>query len=169
LPALRQPLINFFARYLLDTNIISNVTKAAPSEPLIEWMSRQPDDDLFISALTAAEIRRGILDLPRGKKRDRLDAWFVGPDGPQSLFSGRVLPFDVQAALVWARLMSEGRTAGRPRSDLDLIIAAVAETNECMIVTDNEKHFPGLKSSIRREHPPAAKCRGSTPAARSSR
>jgi len=132
-------------RYLLDTNIISNVTKPAPSESLIEWMIAQSDDDLFISSLTVAEIRRGILDMPRGKKRDRLDAWFVGPEGPQSLFTGRVLPFDEQAALVWARLMSEGRAAGRPRSDLDMIIAAVAEANECMIVTDNEKHFPGLK------------------------
>ena len=132
-------------RYLLDTNIISNVTKPAPSESLIEWMTGQSDDDLFISSLTVAEIRRGILDLPRGKKRDRLDAWFVGPEGPQSLFPGRVLPFDEQAALVWARLMSERRAAGRPRSDLDMIIAAVAETNECMLVTDNEKHFPGLK------------------------
>jgi predicted nucleic acid-binding protein len=132
-------------RYLLDTNIISNVTKPAPSESLIEWMTGQSDDDLFISSLTVAEIRRGILDMPKGKKRDRLDAWFVGPDGPQSLFASRVLPFDEQAALVWASLMSEGRAAGRPRSDLDMIIAAVAETNECMIVTDNEKHFPGLK------------------------
>lgn len=132
-------------RYLLDTNIISNVTKPAPSESLIEWMTGQSDDDLFISSLTVAEIRRGILDMPRGKKRDRLDAWFVGPEGPQSLFAGRVLPFDEQAALVWARLMSEGRAAGKPRSDLDMIIAAVAEANECMIVTDNEKHFPGLK------------------------
>jgi len=47
--------------------------------------------------------------------------------------------------LVWARLMSEGRAAGKPRSDLDMIVAAVAETNECVIVTDNEKHFSGLE------------------------
>src|SRR5271155_4359146 len=43
-----------------------------------------------------------------------------------------------------ARLMSEGRAAGKPRSDMDMIVAAVAETNECVIVTDNEKHFSGL-------------------------
>jgi predicted nucleic acid-binding protein len=132
-------------RYLLDTNIISNVTKPTPSASLIEWLSGQSDDDLFISSLTVAEIRRGILDLPRGKKRGRLEVWFAGPEGPQSLFAGRVLPFDEQAALIWARLMSEGRAIGRPRSDLDMIIAAIAEANECTIVTDNEKHFPGLK------------------------
>lgn len=132
-------------RYLLDTNILSNVTKPTPSAPLLAWLSSQSDDDLFISALTVAEIRRGILDLPKGAKRSRLDAWFSGPEGPQALFAGRVLPFDERAALEWARLMSEGRATGKPRSDLDMIIAAVAEANDCTIVTDNERHFPGLK------------------------
>jgi toxin FitB len=131
-------------RYLLDTNIISNVTKPDPSELLLEWLSAQADGDLFISSLTVAEIRRGILDKPRGKKRERLEAWFAGPEGPQSLFRGRVLSFDENAALLWARLMSDGRAAGKPRSDLDMIVAAVAEANGCVIATDNEKHFSGL-------------------------
>src|ERR1700730_9956709 len=107
-------------------------------------MGVQSDGDLFISSLTVAEIRRGILDKPRGKKRDRLEAWFAGPEGPQSLFKGRILSFDEKAALVWARLMSEGRTAGKPRSDLDMIVAAIAETNECSILKENQKHFSGL-------------------------
>lgn len=131
-------------RYLLDTNIISNATKPAPSELLIGWMASQPDHDLYISSLTIAEIWRGILEKPRGRKRDQLEAWFAGPEGPQSLFSGRVLPFDEWAALAWARLMSEGRTAGKPRSNFDMIVAAVAEVNDCVLVTDNEKHFPGI-------------------------
>jgi predicted nucleic acid-binding protein len=139
-------------RYLLDTNIISNVTKPDPSESLIEWMAAQSDEDLFIASLTVAEIRRGILDMPKGKKRDKLDAWFFGPEGPQALFNGRVLPFDETSALVWARLMSDGSAAGKPRNDLDMIIAAVAETNECIIVTDNQKDFVGLntKNPLRR-------------------
>jgi predicted nucleic acid-binding protein len=131
-------------RYLLDTNVISEITKPNPSESLLEWMGAQSDGDLFISALTIAEIHRGILDKPKGKERERLEAWFAGPEGPQSLFKGRILPFDEKAALVWGRLMSEGRAAGKPRSDLDMIVAAVAETNECVIVTDNERHFSGL-------------------------
>jgi predicted nucleic acid-binding protein len=132
-------------RYLLDTNVISNITKTDPSQSLLDWMVLQSDGDLFISSLTVAEIRRGIMDKPRGRKRERLEAWFGGPEGPQSLFKGRILPFDEKAALVWARLMSEGRTAGKPRSDLEMIVAAVAEANECVIVTDNEKHFAGLE------------------------
>jgi hypothetical protein len=70
------------SRYLLDTNIISNVTKPSPSAVLTAWMADQADEDLFISALTVAEIRRGLLDKPTGKKRQELERWFLGPDGP---------------------------------------------------------------------------------------
>ena len=132
-------------RYLLDTNIISNIVKPKPSDSLLAWMGAQRDVDLFIASLTVAEIRRGILEKPRGKKRDALDAWFSGPEGPQALFAGRILPFDDKAGLVWARLMAEGKVAGHPRSGLDMIIAAVAGSNDCVVVTDNERDFVGLQ------------------------
>lgn len=131
-------------RYLLDTDIVSNITKPAPSESLIAWMAEQADQDIFVASLTVAEIRRGILELPAGKRRDRLETWFAGPEGPQSLFAGRVLPFDENAGLVWARLMADGKAKGRPRSALDIIIAAVAEANGCVVVTGNEKDFAGI-------------------------
>ena len=132
-------------RYLLDTNILSNVVKPQPSESLLAWMAAQRDEDMFITSLTIAEIRRGILEKPRGKKRNALDAWFSGPEGPQALFAGRVLSFDEKSSLIWAQLMAEGKTAGRPRSALDTIIAAVAEAHSCIVVTDNEKDFPGIE------------------------
>ncbi len=130
-------------RYLLDTNIISNIVKPSASESLLAWMAEQSDEDLFITSLTVAEIRRGVLEKPASKRRDQLEAWFSGPEGPQALFSGRVLTFDVRAGLIWARLMADGKLKGRPRSALDTIIAAVAEANDCVIVTDNEKDFDG--------------------------
>ena len=131
-------------RYLLDTNIISDVIKPEPSGSLLNWMGAQKDDDLFIASLTVAEIRRGILEKPRGKKRSSLETWFAGPEGPQALFAGRVLSFDEKAGLVWARLMADGKARGRPPSALDTIIAAIAETNECVVVTGNEKDFEGI-------------------------
>jgi toxin FitB len=103
------------SRYLLDTNIISNVTKPEPSASLIAWMAEQ------------------------------LEQWCSGPEGPQALFAGRVLSFDEKAALIWARIMAEGKATGRPRSPLDMILAAIGEANGCIVVTDNEKHFAGLK------------------------
>lgn len=130
-------------RFLLDTNIISNVVKPEPSAALLHWWSQQDDNQLFVSTLTLAEIRRGILDLPRGKKRDLLKAWFDGPTGPEALFEGRILSFDSRAALLWASLMAVGKTAGRPRSSSDMIIAATAAAHDCIIVTDNDRDFAG--------------------------
>ena len=133
-------------RYLLDTNIISNIVKPSPSQPLLDWMEAQADDDLFIAALTIAEIRRGLLEKPAGRKRDRLETWFAGPEGPPALFAGRILPFDEKAALVWARLMADGTARGRPRSALDTIIAAIAVANDCVVVTDNARDFAGVET-----------------------
>ncbi len=130
--------------FLLDTNILSNATKAMPSQSLVDWLQDQADESLFISSLTVAEIRRGILEKTPGKKRKLLEEWFSGPEGPAALFAGRILPFDAKAGLIWAQLMSEASIAGRPRSALDTIIAATALANDCVIVTDNEKDFSGL-------------------------
>ncbi|MCL2659346.1 MAG: type II toxin-antitoxin system VapC family toxin [Acidobacteriaceae bacterium] len=132
-------------RYLLDTNIICNATKPQPSQSLLHWMADQTDESLFISSLSLAEIWRGILEKPDGKKRRELETWFGGHEGPQALFRGRVLPFDENAALVWGQLMSEGTASGKPRSALDMIVAAIAKSNDCVLVTDNEKHFPSIR------------------------
>jgi predicted nucleic acid-binding protein len=132
-------------RFLLDTNIISNIAKPTPSASLLAWMNERNDEDLFIASLTVAEIRRGVLEKPAGTRRDQLERWFSGPEGPQALFAGRVLPFDENAGLIWARLMAAGKIAGRPRSALDTIIAAVAEANGCVVVTDNERDFSEIE------------------------
>ena len=131
-------------RYLLDTNIISNAVKPVPSPPLMAWMAAQPDEGLFISALTVAEVWRGVLAMPARQRRRSLEQWFHGPSGPQALFAGRVLAFDERAALAWARLMAAGSAGGRPRSALDMIVAAVAEAQGCVVATDNERDFAGL-------------------------
>ena len=132
-------------RYLLDTNIIGDTVKPNPSASLLVWMAARRDEDLFIASLTVAEIRRGILEKPRGKTRDALEAWFAGSEGPQALFAGRILSFDDTAGLIWAQLMAEGKAAGRPRSALDMIVVAVAGANDCVLVTDNEKDFAGIQ------------------------
>jgi predicted nucleic acid-binding protein len=128
-------------RYLLDTNIVSEAIKPQPSQPVIAWLENQFDTDLFIASLTIAEIRRGILQKEAGRRRRALEEWFAGPEGPSSLFRGRILAFDEPGALVWGQLMAEGTRRGQPRSPLDMIVAATAAANDCLVVTLNDRNF----------------------------
>ena len=124
-------------RYLLDTNILSYAIQPKPSKTLLKWLGERRDEDLFVSTLTIAEIWRGILQKPEGQKRRELEEWFSGPEGPLKLF-------DEDAAMIWARLMAEGKARGRPRSALDMIVAAVANANHCVVATANVRDFEGL-------------------------
>jgi predicted nucleic acid-binding protein len=129
------------ARYLLDTNIVSEAVKPRPSPALLDRLGAQPDHALHISTLTLGEIRRGILEKAPGRRRRELEDWFAGPEGPQRLFAGRVLSFDERAAAAWARIMAEGTAAGRPRSAMDMLIAATAAARGLTVASANERHF----------------------------
>jgi predicted nucleic acid-binding protein len=128
-------------RYLLDTNVISDAIKPQPSPLLAKWMSQQEDDSLFISTVNLGELQSGILQLPPGRKRTALTEWFEGPTGPQKLFADRILSFDAAASLAWGEIIARGRREGRPRSVLDAIIASIALSNNCLVVTGNEDDF----------------------------
>jgi toxin FitB len=132
------------SRYLLDTNIISNLVRPTPSPSLVGWMAERVDGELYIATLTLAEIERGIRQMPEGRRKKSLEIWFAGPEGPAALFSGRIIAFDTASASIWASLMAEGQRVGRPRSALDMIVAACAEAVGAIIVTDNERDFAGL-------------------------
>lgn len=99
---------------------------------------------MYISTLTVAELWRGILERAPGRRRNELKTWFVGPTGPSALFGGRTLTFDFMAAMEWARIMAAGTSLGRPRSGIDMIIAATATVHDCVVVTANERHFRGV-------------------------
>ncbi len=97
------------SRHLLDTNIIRNVTKPAPSAALVAWMAEQADVDLFISSLTVAEIQRGLLEKPAGKKRKELERWFAGLEGRRG--RTRVRGIELLAGFVGRRHTSKGAPA----------------------------------------------------------
>jgi toxin FitB len=135
-------------RYLLDANIVSEASKPRPSPAIADWLQSQADRLLFISTLTIAEIWRGVLEMAPGRRRRDLEAWFVGSEGPSALFSGRVLSFDERAAIEWAQIMAAVTSVGRPRSPVDMIIAATATANSCVVVTVNERHFRDVVESL---------------------
>lgn len=133
------------SKFLLDTNIVSDLIKPLPSDKLVVWMGERENQELYFSTISLAEIDRGIRSAPSGKRRTQLESWFHGSSGPFSKFQSRILTFDIAASMVWGRLMAEGDRKGQPRSAMDMMIAAIAEANNCIVVTDNEKDFAGIK------------------------
>jgi predicted nucleic acid-binding protein len=134
--------------YLLDTNVVSDSLKPKPSPAIADWIEGQAGSDLFIATLTIAEIWRGILEMPLGRRRRDLETWFAGPEGPRALFRDRILAFDERSAIEWGRIIAEGRLLGRSRSPIDMIIAAIAAANSCVVVTANERHFQDVVEFI---------------------
>ena len=131
-------------RYLLDTNILNQVIKLAPSSALAAWLDAQADEDLFICSMNLAEIWNDILQLAAGQRRADQEGWLLGERGRRIIFSGRVLSFDEKAGAVWARLIAERGQACLSCTPVDMIYAAIAEANGCILVTDNEERFTGL-------------------------
>jgi predicted nucleic acid-binding protein len=126
---------------LLDTNVISELMRAEPAPIVLDWFGDHDAGDLFISAVTEAELRTGVAILPEGQRRDRLqlaiDA-MIDQD-----FQSRVLPFDSLAAKAYAAIAAQRRAVGRPIAEADCQIAAIARATDAPIATRNVKDFDG--------------------------
>jgi predicted nucleic acid-binding protein len=122
--------------YLLDTNVISEMSRPDPAPAVLEWLSGIPDEALFISVLTLGEIRRGIERLDAGRRRERLRTWLEHE--LIDWFGVRVLPVDTAVADRWGRLLAE---VGRTLPSIDSLIAATALHHELRLVTRNEQDF----------------------------
>ena len=124
---------------LLDTNVVSELMRATPSARVLAWMDALPPRDLFVSAITEAEVRTGVAILPVGSRRrglaDAIERTLGG------LFDGRVLPFDSDAARAYAEITAGSRAAGRPISQLDCQIAAIARSRGMAVATRNVRDF----------------------------
>jgi predicted nucleic acid-binding protein len=126
---------------ILDTNVLSELMKPKPDRRVVRWVDSQPAASLFTTSITQAEILHGAMLLPKGKRRTSID------DAVTSMFeedfAGRVLAFDSEAAFPYARIASERRRAGRPISQLDAQIAAIAESRGASVATRNVADFDG--------------------------
>ncbi|ESZ04985.1 MULTISPECIES: type II toxin-antitoxin system VapC family toxin [unclassified Mesorhizobium] len=129
-------------RLLLDTNVLSEVTRPAPVARVLGWLDELDEDRSFISVVSIAEIRRGVSLMDEGRKREALAEW-LARDLPQR-FEQRVLPVDDAVALAWGDLMGFGKRRGRGLSSMDGLIAATAIAHELTLATRNTKHFEGF-------------------------
>ncbi len=120
-------------RFVLDTNVVSEIMKGVPAPRVVHWVEEQSEEEIFTTVISKAEILAGIAFLPIGRRRDALEV--VARGVFEVDFLGRVLSFDPVAALAYADIASNRRLAGRQTGTFDLVIAAIARANDATIVT----------------------------------
>jgi toxin FitB len=129
---------------ILDTNVVSEAMQLAPSPKVMRWFSVARDSDgLFLTTITVAEILYGIALLPRGKRRDNLQAEAEAVFAKD--FPGRLISFDEQAARVYGNIAARRRKQGRPIAELDAQIAAIAVAHGAALATRNVYDFEGCE------------------------
>lgn len=131
---------------LLDTNVVSELMRPAPSEAVLAWFAAQDAADLYLSAIGEAELRRGAAMLPAGKRRAQLMAAIDAMIAED--FAGRILPFDSAAAQAFVLVFLERRAAGHPISFADGQIAATARARGAAIATRNTADFAGCGIAV---------------------
>lgn len=127
--------------FLLDTNVLSEVMGTRPAPQVANWLARHKPELLFTAAVCQAEILSGIAVLPRGRRRDALEA--AARAMFREDFAGRILPFESDAAEIYAELFATRRGAGRPATTADLMIAAIARSCGATVVTRDTSGFEG--------------------------
>jgi len=133
-------------RLLLDTNVLSEVTKPRPDERVLQWLHGLDEDRTFISVISIAEIRRGVALMDTGRKRDALAEW-LAHDLPRR-FESRVIPVEETVALAWGDLMALAKRNGRGLASMDGLIAATAIAHDLSIATRNTKDFESFGLEI---------------------
>jgi predicted nucleic acid-binding protein len=126
---------------ILDTNVVSEIMLPRPSPVVEDWLSRQSSEDVYVSAVTEAELRYGANILPAGRKRERLLEQIEGMFSQD--FAGRILPFDSYAAQAYAIIGATRRAAGYPISISDCQIAAIASSLGAAVATRDSGGFEG--------------------------
>lgn len=124
---------------LLDTNVVSEIMLQAPHPKVVAWYGTQDLETLFLSAITAAELRTGVALLPEGKRRARLREELERKILPK--FFGRILPFDLECTPHLADIMARARRMGRAIAFADGYIAAIAARNGLAVATRDVAPF----------------------------
>ncbi|UYP67444.1 type II toxin-antitoxin system VapC family toxin [Thalassobacter stenotrophicus] len=131
---------------IIDTNVICELMRPAPEPKVEHWLSAQNGLNIYLTAISEAELRYGLAIMENGKRRTALvDA--VDRILREDL-AGRILPFDSDAALSYAIIAAARRAAGRPIAQADCQIAAIARARGATVATRNTPDFEGCEIDL---------------------
>jgi toxin FitB len=137
-------------RYLIDTNILSEMTKKRPDNGIVKWLENTPNADMFISVISIGELALGVAKLADGTKKTELFGWLN--ELIHEIFNERIVGIDINVMEIWGE-MSAKITRSLPK--LDTLIAASAIAWNMTVVTGNVRDFkdvPGLNFFSPREN-----------------
>ena len=128
--------------FAIDTNVASELMRPEPTPAVAAWIAERDAQEMYLTAVSEAELRYGVAIMPAGKRRNALEAamtrWLdLG-------FRERVLPFDSAAARVYAQIAAERRHTGRTIGEADCQIAAICRSRGAVLVTRNVRDFEGV-------------------------
>ena len=127
---------------VLDTNVVSEMMRPAPHLTVLNWLNAQVADELWLNSIVVSELLFGIARLPSGARKRQLAGTFVAM--LEQDFAGRILSFDLEAAVIYAELAAGREAKGRPVAMADAQIAAIGLAQGAKLATRNVKHFDGL-------------------------
>lgn len=131
---------------ILDTNVISELLRPVPAPGVENWLAAQGGEAIYFTAVGEAELRHGLAIMPAGKRRNALAQAI--DDILDEDFRGRILPFDRDAARDYEQIAASRRTAGRPISQFDCQIAAIARAHKASLATRNTADFEGCEIEL---------------------
>ncbi len=135
----RPPSIEINRIIILDTNVVSETKRPVPNPVVVQWVAENVRANLFITAVTEAELRYGLAIMPAGQRRESLTQQteeMLSKD-----FAGKILPFDSAAAQAYPEIAVSRRRAGRPVKQHDCQIAAIARVYDAVVATRNISDF----------------------------
>ncbi|MGA3342961.1 MAG: type II toxin-antitoxin system VapC family toxin [Methylocella sp.] len=132
--------------WLLDTNILSELRRPKPKPKVLAFIAAQPLEQLYVSAVSFAEIRFGIELVADTSKRAALNDWLAHKVRP--LFEERVLPVTEEIMFKWRLLVEEGRKAGHTFSQPDLIIAATALCHGLTVLSRHTRDYERARAPV---------------------